>query len=179
MINWTVVDTSDARPLTVLLIVISFPSPTHCLQCFDTVGWVAGTASGLYCKNWVVMCWHGYLSIVRCRLAYSPADSTATHCLLLQQKIQIGFTFLVPAHLGSPGQRAIKQGVCVCSIIHSLFHSRLKTFLFCKSFPPQPFLFFFRTDCMDSGDFCWYFWAYRFLLFSYSVLHFLVVLSVQ
>jgi len=23
-------------------------------------------------------------------------------------KIQIGFTFLVPAHLGSPGQRAIK-----------------------------------------------------------------------
>jgi len=27
-------------------------------------------------------------------------------------KIQIGFTFLVAAHLGSPGQRAIKQ-VCV------------------------------------------------------------------
>jgi len=26
-------------------------------------------------------------------------------------KIQIGFTFLVPAHLGSPGQRAIKRGV--------------------------------------------------------------------
>ena len=28
-------------------------------------------------------------------------------------KIQIGFTFLVPAHLGSPGQRAFKW-VCVC-----------------------------------------------------------------
>ena len=28
-------------------------------------------------------------------------------------KIHIGFTFLVPAHPGSPGQRAIKQ-VCVC-----------------------------------------------------------------
>jgi len=28
-------------------------------------------------------------------------------------KIQIGFTFLVPAHLGSPGQRAIKR---VCSV---------------------------------------------------------------
>jgi len=28
-------------------------------------------------------------------------------------KIQIGFTVLVPAHLGSPGQRAIKR-VCVC-----------------------------------------------------------------
>ena len=28
-------------------------------------------------------------------------------------KIRIGFTFLVPAHLGSPGQRAVKR-VCVC-----------------------------------------------------------------
>jgi len=27
-------------------------------------------------------------------------------------KIQIGFVFLVPAHLGSPGQRAVKR-VCV------------------------------------------------------------------
>ena len=31
-------------------------------------------------------------------------------------KIQIGFTFLVPAHPGSPGQRAVK-GVCVCACI--------------------------------------------------------------
>ena len=28
-------------------------------------------------------------------------------------KTQIGFTFLVPAHLGSPGKRAVKR-VCVC-----------------------------------------------------------------
>jgi len=28
-------------------------------------------------------------------------------------QIQIGFTFLVPAHPGSPGKRAIKR-VCVC-----------------------------------------------------------------
>jgi len=28
-------------------------------------------------------------------------------------EIQIGFTFLVPAHLGSPGQRTVKR-VCVC-----------------------------------------------------------------
>ena len=31
---------------------------------------------------------------------------------LTVSKIQIGFTFLVPAHLGSPGQRAVKW-VCV------------------------------------------------------------------
>ena len=30
-------------------------------------------------------------------------------------KIQTGFTFLVPAHLGSPGQRAVKR-VCVCVV---------------------------------------------------------------
>ena len=30
-------------------------------------------------------------------------------------KIQIGFAFLVPAHLGSPGKKAVKQ-VCVCVI---------------------------------------------------------------
>jgi len=37
------------------------------------------------------------------------------------------------------------------TITHSLFHSRLKPP--CKSFPPQPFLFFFRTDYMDFPDF--------------------------
>ena len=31
-------------------------------------------------------------------------------------KIQTGFTFLVPAHLGSPGQRAVKR-VCVCACV--------------------------------------------------------------
>ena len=31
-------------------------------------------------------------------------------------KVQIGFTFLVPAHPGSPGQRAVKR-VCVCFVV--------------------------------------------------------------
>ena len=38
--------------------------------------------------------------------------SLAVSCF---SKIQIGFTFLVSAHLGSPGQRAVKRArVCVC-----------------------------------------------------------------
>jgi len=53
------------------------------------------------CKKLGGGCWHGYLSGARCRLAYGPADATATH-------IQIDFTFLVPAHLGSPEKRAVK-----------------------------------------------------------------------
>ena len=36
----------------------------------------------------------------------SPDDATATHCLLFLQN-QNGFTFLVLAHLGSPGKRAV------------------------------------------------------------------------
>ena len=38
-------------------------------------------------------------------------------------KIQIGFSFLVPAHPGSPGKRAVKRVcvcVCVCSIMHDV-----------------------------------------------------------
>jgi len=62
-------------------------------------------------KKWVVGCWHGYLSGARCRLAYGPADATATHCFLLQWNPDC-FTFLVPAHPGSPRQRAVKR-VCV------------------------------------------------------------------
>ena len=62
-------------------------------------------------KNWVVRCWHGYLSGARCRLAYGSADATATHCLLLQKNPD--WFYLVPAHLGSPGKKAVKW-VCVC-----------------------------------------------------------------
>jgi len=36
------------------------------------------------CKTLSGGCWRGYLSGVRCRLAYGPADAIATHCLLLQ-----------------------------------------------------------------------------------------------
>jgi len=32
-------------------------------------------------------------------------------------KIQIGFTFLVPTHPGSPGKRAIKR-VCMCMCVY-------------------------------------------------------------
>jgi len=58
------------------------------------------------------------------------------------------------------------------SITHSLFHSKRKTFLFCKSFPLQPFLFFFRTDYMIPQTFTVTSEHIRFYFFSFSVLHF-------
>ena len=36
------------------------------------------------CKKLSGGYWCGYLSEARCRLAYGPADVTATYCLLLQ-----------------------------------------------------------------------------------------------
>ena len=43
---------------------------------------------------------------------YGPADATATNCLASVKLI--GFTCLVPAHLGSPGQRAVRQLLLLC-----------------------------------------------------------------
>jgi len=54
------------------------------------------------------------LSGARCIIANGPADATATHCLLLLL-IQIGLTFLVPGHPGSPGQKAVKR-MCVSKV---------------------------------------------------------------
>jgi len=48
-------------------------------------------------------------------------------------KIQIGFTFLVPAHLGSPGQRAVKR-VCVCVCLSAVNRfSEISLYAFCTS----------------------------------------------
>jgi len=48
-------------------------------------------------------------------------------------KIQIGFTFLVPAHPSSPGQRAVKRAcvcvfVCVCVCVTYLSISLISAF---------------------------------------------------
>ena len=41
-------------------------------------------------------------------------------------KIQIGFTFLVPAYPGSPGQRAVKR-VCVCVTLMACMRPKVTT----------------------------------------------------
>jgi len=63
-------------------------------------------------KNWAVGCWRVICLEWGADLHNSqlmPLPLTVS-CF---SKIQTGFTFLVPAHLGSPGKRAVKQ-VCVC-----------------------------------------------------------------
>jgi len=68
-----------------------------------------------------VRCWRGYLSGARCRLAYGPADATATHSLTVScfSKIQIGLpfwyrlTWVVPEKEG-PLNVCVCVCVCVC-----------------------------------------------------------------
>ena len=64
-------------------------------------------------KNWVVGCW-----VVIClewgaylRMAQLMPLPLTVSCF---SKIQIGFTSLVPAHLGSPGKGPLNGCVCVC-----------------------------------------------------------------
>ena len=85
-----------------------------CLQCLDAVGWAAGRASGLQKTEWwgagMVICLKLGADLHTALLMPLPLTVS---CF---SKIQIGFTFLVPAHLGSPGQGAVKR-VSVCVIL--------------------------------------------------------------
>ena len=58
----------------------------YCKLLLPSVLWRCwlGCRKGIRPVKTAIGCWHGYLSAVRCRLAYGPVDSTATHCLLLQ-----------------------------------------------------------------------------------------------
>jgi len=55
---------------------------------FSALTLLVGRQEGhLACKKLSggVLAWLSVWSEVQCRLAYGPADATATHCLLLQQ----------------------------------------------------------------------------------------------
>ena len=85
-------------------------------------------------------------------------------------KIQIGFTFLVPAHPGSPGERAVKR-VCVVASSHMNSYYELmplKTF-FCKSFPLQAFFFFFSERTTWFPRLLLLLLTYLLLLFSFTI----------
>jgi len=75
------------------------------------VGWVAGRA----CIRPKTECWGA--GMVICLERGADLHMAQLMPLLLTvscfSKIQIGFTYLVPAHLGSPGKRAVKRA-CVC-----------------------------------------------------------------
>jgi len=77
------------------------------------VGWQEGHPACKKLSGGVLVC--GCLSGARCRLAYGPAQLMSLPLTVsCFSKIQIGFTFLVPAHLGSLRKRAVKRVLNVC-----------------------------------------------------------------
>jgi len=74
-------------------------------------------------------------------------------------KIQIGLTFLVPAHPGSPGKRAVKR-VCVClqTFIEDAFYSVFYAGLLlsaggCGRYPPTAVGAMLQASVLSSK--CW------------------------
>ena len=90
-----------------------------CLQCFDAVGWAAGRASVLYKTEWcgdgVVICLERDADLHMVQLMPLPLTVS---CF---SKVQIRFTFLVPAHPRSPDKGSLNGCVCMC------VHNRVKT----------------------------------------------------
>jgi len=83
--------------------------------------WLGGRKGIRPVKNIrVVGCWRGCLSGTRCRLALWPSWCHCHPLSLASVKSRLVFTFLVLAHLGSPGQRAVKRG-CVCVYFYNLW----------------------------------------------------------
>jgi len=74
---WWIILTKKCTPISTRYLVA--------ISSFSALTLLVGRQEGHpVCKKWVVGCWRGYWSEVRCRLIYGPADATATHCLLLQ-----------------------------------------------------------------------------------------------
>ena len=130
--------------------MLNIISALTCAWCFDAV------------RNWVVGCWRGYLSGARCRLevqAQLMPLQLAVSCL---SEMQIGFTFLVPAHSGSPGQKGPLNG-CVCvgaeysssslssssSYFHSFINCAVNKTIYTNGWTDRTRHSQTRTDCVS------------------------------
>ena len=98
-----------------ILFVVLYRYFVYCLQLYEAfsaltllVGWQEGHPACKKTEQWgagVVICLERHMAQLM------PLPLTVS-CF---SKIQIGFIFLVPAHPGSPGKRAVKRVyVCVC-----------------------------------------------------------------
>jgi len=109
---------------TVVFILIIFSSAIYFLPlmwftAFSAltllVGWQEGHPACNKTERWgagVVICLKRGADLHVAQLMSMPLTVSCS------SKIQIGFTFLVPAYLGSPGKMAVKTSVCVCNVIY-------------------------------------------------------------
>ena len=91
----------------------SSSSSWKCLQCFDAVGWASERSSGLQKTEWwgagVVICLERDADL--CMAQLIPLLPTVACFIEIQIFLQISFTFLVLAHLGSPRKGGVKSCV--------------------------------------------------------------------
>jgi len=88
-------------------------------------------------KNWLMTCWHGYLSGVRRKwFAYGPVDASVTPIISFFIKIHNTLTFMVSAYPGCPGKEAVKW-VSACRLKLWTYSE----FAFCKKSNLMPGIF--------------------------------------
>ena len=132
----------NMRPCeTFSTLVIIFPCPTHYrvspVKCqylcklvqpvMPSVLWHCwlGCRKGIWpVKTWVVGCWHDYLSGVRCRLAYGPADVTATLSLASVKSILV-LPFWYRLTRVFPEKGPLNVCVCVCLFCFDCHNSNI------------------------------------------------------
>ena len=101
-----------------------------CLQCFEPLTlWVGQQEGNPVCKKLSggrVLAWLSVYSEVQTCIwpSWCHCHSLSLAC----SKIQTGFTFLVPAHPGSPGKRAVKQVYVCMYCIFSCKHDDIVNF---------------------------------------------------
>ena len=124
--------------------------------------WLGGRKGIRPVKNWVVGCWRGYYLERGADLHMAqlmPLPLTVS-CF---SKIHIGLTFLVPAHLGSPRQRAVKL---VCAALSrrllgylqssSIWWHRVQTTTNCCTYEQSGPLFHLATSHLMMSGRCFY-----------------------
>jgi len=116
----SIFDNDEKSKVASFIIIFEFAAYIWLLFAFSAltllVGWQEGHPACKKTEWWgagVVICLDRGADLHTAQLMPLPLTVS---CF---RKIQIGFTFLVPAHLGSPGQRAVKW-VYVCKWVHVL-----------------------------------------------------------
>ena len=80
----------------------------------------------------------------QCALRLTHGSSRPRSTRVCLQRHLDRFTRFCTCHTQTTPLSVAVGRICATALIHS----RLKTFLFGKPFPLQPFIFFFTTDCM-------------------------------
>jgi len=104
------------------------------------VGWQEGH------KNWVVRCWHDYLSGARCKwFAYGPADATATPSSLVPVKSRM--VYLSGAGLARLSWKKRPLNGCSSSSSNSIEVVVAAVFVVVGSIGSRPSDHYFRSVC--------------------------------